>query len=546
MTVAPHLLGIRISNFRSIVAPLEVPLKSKMTFLVGQNNSGKTGVLRFLGLIFNNGAIVAEDGSAFTTRSSQVQFSISIDAICEFSQRFEAMPHALIKNGPSSFQIARMLDSTNITKLSEEIFNAINVEYFDNPRNFGRDFSQSSTREENIAVFLSRLLPQLNFPKTVYVPSQRMILTTGVAAIPQFGQVDFPGTKINLNTIVQELASLDRPDGTPSQRQEAQKKLAKICEFIAFCLEVETVVMKVPDGKRTIYVTIDGIEQPISNLGSGIEQLIVIGMGSFMFPNQLVLIDEPEIHFHPRTQKRMMKYLYDNADAKFVIATHSAAILDSVEADIVQVWQENHQCLGRTVQNSSDHYEAIRNLGHSPSELVLTNFVIWVEGPSDRIYINHWIQKLDPSLIEGTDYAVIFYGGSVLARHGFEDIGGDEDLVKALSISRNFAVYMDSDKEIESHKLKSRVERVAKEVEVNHGLGWISEGREIENYLPEAVLSQMKGFKLNPFWKFGKVVSGDFDKVKFAEKACKFWNDEWPHDLRARCEELVARIQAAR
>jgi energy-coupling factor transporter ATP-binding protein EcfA2 len=553
MTVAPHLKAIKISNFRSIVEPLEVPLTRKMTFLVGQNNSGKTGILRFLALLLNGGAIVPEDSSTLTTQSPLAEFRLSVDALRAFSEGFAHLPRALVANGPEDFYVTRTFNSTNDMKFSEEIFKVIDVGYFEGAIYFSRDFSQSSSRDANVAFLLSRLMPQLNFPKTIYVPGLRIILTDGTPAIPQFGQIEFPGNRISLNSVVQELASLDRPDGTPTQRKESQSKLAKICEFIAYCLEAKAISIMVPDGRRTIYVTIEDNEQPISNLGSGIEQLIVIGMGSFMFPNHIVLIDEPEIHFHPRTQKRMMKYLSENAEAKFVVATHSAAILDSVEADIVQVRQEERRCFGRTVKGFSDRYEAVRNLGHAPSELVLANYVIWVEGPSDRIYFKHWIEKLDPTLVEGTDYAIIFYGGAVLARHGFDDDDNDvgiadgEDLAKAISISRNFAVYMDSDRQSESSALKPRVERVVAETDKNDGMPWISAGREIENYIPESVLSKMVDFDLNSSDKFGRVVkSKKFDKVKFAKQAIEFWVDEWPFDLKARCAELVARIKNAR
>ena len=545
MTTTPHLLAIRISNFRSIVEPLEIPLKNKITFLVGQNNVGKTGILRFLGLLLNNGGIIPEDVSLFTPSLPEVNYLLATEALRELAKGTIGMKAAIKKDTPNHYTAVRRFDQKNTTKLSDDVFQIFETDYFEGSTNFKNDFATVSSQEANVAFFQNFLWNQLNLPTTIYVPSQRMILAGGVAAVPQFGQVDFPGIKIDLTTIVVELARLDRPEGTPTQRQEAREKLSKICSFVAYCLEVTSVEIKVPVENRTIYVTIDGNEQPISNLGSGIEQLIVIGMGSFKFPDQLVLIDEPELHFHPRTQKRMMKYLNDHAEAKFVIATHSAAILDSVEADIVQIWKDNHQCFGRTVQSNSDRYEAVRNLCHSPSELVLANFVIWVEGPSDRIFINRWIQKIAPDLSEGTDYAIIFYGGSILARHGFED--DDTDLVKALSIARNFAVYMDSDKSAETDGLKKRVERVSAETISNGGMSWISAGREIENYVPQSVLLQLKGFELNPAQQFGKVVKADkFDKVKFAEQATKLWGDEWPLDLKARCDELVEKIRLAR
>jgi predicted ATPase len=546
LAVAPHLEAIRISNFRSILDPLDVPLKSKMTFLVGQNNSGKTGILRQLGLLLNNQAINQEDLSSLTIEIPKTEFVFSSVAIRELSQSYQHMPNAFLQNPFPQFTIARTFGPPIVNRLTEDFFAVIDFNYFEGKDKFLKDFGSASSRDQNIDRLLNALWPRLVIPQTVYVPSHRIILQ-GVASMPQFGQLEFPGTKIHLHTIVADLATLGRPFGNPNERENARKKLANISSFIAYCIEAKEVEIQIPDGKQTIYISIDGNEQPISNLGSGIEQLIVIGMGSFMFPGHIVLIDEPEIHFHPRTQKRMMKYLHDNADAKFVIATHSAAILDSVEADIVQVWQKDHKCFGRTVQNNADHYEAIRNLGHSPSELVLANFVIWVEGPSDRIYFNHWIKKLDSSLIEGIDYAIIFYGGSVLARHGFEDDGSDEDLVKALSVSRNFAVFMDSDKSSEIDYLKPRVQRVANEVAANGGLCWISDCREIENYIPESVIEHLKNFEFNPLNKWNRVVKKDkFDKMKLAEQACELWQDEWPHDLRAKCEDLVERIRAAR
>ena len=520
-----------------------------MTFLIGQNNSGKTGILRFLGLLLNMQGIIVEDRSSLPSEPTKATFIISTNSIREFSSSLSHMSKAILLDCPEKFTIAHLFEPNPVNQLTEDLFKVINVNYFEESGQFLEDFKQSSSsKNANVSHFLSQFWPRLGIPQTVYVPSHRMILD-GVATMPQFGQLEFPGNKIQLHTIVAELAMLGNPFGSPNQRDESRKKLANICSFVAYCIEVDDVKIQIPDGKKTIYVSIDGNEQPISNLGSGIEQLIIIGMGSFMFPNQLVLIDEPEIHFHPRTQKRMMKYLHDNADAKFVIATHSAAILDSVEADIVQLWQKNHKCLGRIVRNHLDRHEAVKNLGHSPSELVLANFVIWVEGPSDRVYFNHWIGKLDRSLVEGTDYAIIFYGGSVLARHAFDedDAADSEDLVKALSISRNFAVYMDSDKKSEGSELKLRVVRVKTETEKNNGMAWISAGREIENYIPQSVLTEMTSFELNPTEQFGRVVKPyKFDKVKFAEQAVTLWDDEWPYDLQEKCADLVQRIVNAR
>ena len=57
----------------------------------------------------------------------------------------------------------------------------------------------------------------------------------------------------------------------------------------------------------------------------------------------------------------------------------------------------------------------------------------------------------------------------------------------------------------------------------------------------------MTGFDVNAANQFGRIVKSDkFDKVKFAELATDKWGDDWPFDLKARCEELVQKIKAAR
>jgi predicted ATPase len=74
IAVLENLQAIRVSNFRSIVEPLEIPLSKKITFLIGQNNSGKTGILRFLGILFNGETVAAEDVCSFFDTPYKVDY----------------------------------------------------------------------------------------------------------------------------------------------------------------------------------------------------------------------------------------------------------------------------------------------------------------------------------------------------------------------------------------------------------------------------------------------------------------------------------------
>src|ERR1017187_7950097 len=58
----------------------------------------------------------------------------------------------------------------------------------------------------------------------------------------------------------------------------------------------------------------------------------------------------------------------------------------------------------------------ISELGAKPSDLLQANGIIWVEGPSDCIYLNRWLDLFtEGRLQEGRDYQCAFYGGSLLA-----------------------------------------------------------------------------------------------------------------------------------
>jgi ABC-type multidrug transport system ATPase subunit len=379
---------------------------------------------------------------------------------------------------------------------------------------------------------------------SVYVPTTRFITKVG-AEPPHFTTFNMPGQTITYGSIIGQLAEMDRP---PMEKISLRENFRELENFLAYCLEKSTVRIQIPDNKQTIHIDVDGFERRIEDLGTGVEQLLILGLASFGFPGKLVLIDEPELHFHPRAQKRMIKYLDKNVDTNFVFATHSAAVLDAITADVLQITHDGSKSLVRTITSSSDKYMAVRDLGHSPSELLQTRFAIWVEGPSDRIYLNHWIGKITSELKEGIDYSILFYGGKILSHHSFID--EESELVKAVSLARAFAVVMDSDRNPKKPNINRTKARVQTEIEKQGGVCWITEGREIENYLSIAVIEKIKADfpgTLIPQTKLDQVL--DPEKVKkneFARAAVSVENDEWPFDLRRRVTELVEAINAAR
>ena len=247
---------------------------------------------------------------------------------------------------------------------------------------------------------------------------------------------------------------------------------------------------------------------PLSNSGSGLKTVLLVLLNLLVIPaiqrkekSQFTYaFEELENNLHPALLRRFFGYLEKYAldeKATIFLTTHSSIALDafglSDHAQIVRVSHDGVSARTTTVPTHSGYLRILSELGARPSDLLQANGLIWVEGPSDRIYLNRWIDlHSDGDLREGRDYQCAFYGGALLARIQFmspED--GSDELANLLRINHNFVVVCDSDRESEDSDLKLRVTRIREEVEAIEGAHiWITEAREIENYLPGSVLAK--------------------------------------------------------
>ena len=141
------------------------------------------------------------------------------------------------------------------------------------------------------------------------------------------------------------------------------------------------------------------------------------------------------------------------------------------------------------------------DLGYRASDLVQANCIVWVEGPSDRIYLSAWIKSIDPDMLEGLHYSIMFYGGRLLA-HLTADDASVGDFIALQRLNRHVGIIVDSDKRKANQSLNSTKQRVLDEIEKSHGFGWVTAGREIENYITgTTMLSALKVVHPNTTFK---------------------------------------------
>ncbi|MFE6508113.1 AAA family ATPase [Nocardioides sp. NPDC057764] len=306
----------------------------------------------------------------------------------------------------------------------------------------------------------------------------------------------------------------------------------------------------------------------IDALGDGIKQILMIATACVYYDGRLVCLEEPEIHLHAGLQRKLLKFLAEKTRSQYLIATHSAHVLDMPDARIFHVTHDGEKTSVSPAVRASEVQRVCQDLGYMASDLLQANYVIWVEGPSDRIYWRRWLELVDPELEEGVHYTIMIYGGYLLdaLRTDPEDIPevsdiGD-DLIQILKLGRACTVITDSDKASASAPLRPVVQRILKEAEIP-GSGtlvvcdWV---RTVENLLPRDLLRDtviglhpVAGKRLRTAGRHGPfdqpfvgMPQGTYSKVRISQAiAPKLSKADIGEKLLEQVESLAARVREA-
>lgn len=145
----------------------------------------------------------------------------------------------------------------------------------------------------------------------------------------------------------------------------------------------------------TLHKKSSGIEMNANLLSSGERQLIALGMECLAFEigvkpgvENILLLDEPDVHIHPDLQERLMVFIASIAkrtNIRILIATHSTAILGAMEKN-----NEARVCFMRPDDTKLDFQDISANL-----KRILP---IFGAHPLSNIF-----NKIPLLLVEGTD-----------------------------------------------------------------------------------------------------------------------------------------------
>lgn len=243
---------------------------------------------------------------------------------------------------------------------------------------------------------------------------------------------------------------------------------------------------------------------PLSKMGSGLKTIILVLLNLLVIPElekgvkYVYAFEEIENNLHPAMQRKIFEYLYSYAvekDTTIYITTHSHVAIncfyDKEKAAIYHIEKNNGKASVKRIESYIDKAEILSDLDVKASDLLQSNGIIWVEGPSDRIYIKRWLEIFtDNKYIEGQHYQFLYYGGKLLSQYTVQK---ETDLISILTTNRNAAIVIDSDKRNQQASINSTKRRITDAFNELKMFNWVTKGKEIENYIPAAAISKLLG-----------------------------------------------------
>lgn len=519
------LKSLKVANYKNIGSSfIGFDRIEKFNILIGRNNIGKSTLLSILNQI----------GSISVSEPYEKKITMDI----EFSIFLDSVPEYIFPSNTSNgdvgnfFEYGETLVGKKLIYEFNRIDNDFHIKYIDS-------FLYQPYGETKLNATADHLLSSLGkFSLSQFVSQYKIIkLDADRNLLPEIEstslKIDTDG--VGATNLIRTYLHNSEYDFKVVEKEilDALNKIVLPDEHFdrIMCQEI----ISDADIKWEIHLVNENGRIPLSSSGSGLRTILLVLIKLFLESSKsqrnIFIFEELENNIHPTIQRNLFNYLYDWANEKndiFFITTHSNIPINmfgnmpSISITYLKKDKNTNELITENAFSFSSNCDILNDLGIKASDILQSNAIIWVEGPSDRIYINKWIELASDGILrENTHYQILFYGGRLLSHlTGETKCNEPSELINLFLANRNSILVMDSDKKQPNGRINETKQRIIKEFTDSGSIAWITKGREIENYLSQSVIN--KAYNINkqiePYEYIGDFLNAYRKNAKYGDK----------------------------
>ncbi|MDX6152000.1 ATP-dependent nuclease [Marinococcus sp. PL1-022] len=441
-----YIQKLKIENYRNLDG-LEIKFHEEITFIVGENNLGKSNVLSLINTIFNYPSFKFED---FSNKEKEINIYLS-----------------LMLNDEEKGMFDDFFDPENNNRLN------LIVSQESPDENIEFKHEESETRLSNNV--LKKVL-HINYNSSVRSPTNELNFEKG-RGTGKFLKFIIKKYKEDINADELDYVNQEKLNDLTKYTNDIIKKLNS---FNGFDIKA-SIHNEAEDLLSRILVLTDSEELDVQSSGHGVQYSLIIGLAilerlsslnskklnEMLYKNviddnalsTIFTLDEPEIHLHPYMQRSLIKNVFNivhNRDSNFksllkslfnieelngqvIVVTHSPNILLNNYNQIIRFHRKNDKL---QVFNGADLNLSEKNEKHLMmnmqyiKEIFFAKYVVIVEGDSEYGAMEIFADRLGIDLDS--------QGISILKADGAESITPLIVLLKHFGI--NSVGVMDKDK----------------------------------------------------------------------------------------------------
>jgi putative AbiEii toxin of type IV toxin-antitoxin system len=489
-------IDLLIKNYRCFPdeSPARLRLGNGFIALLGQNNSGKTALLRFFyefrGLFFrlaepglvvaalqgqnvlHFGRVPTHDMESIFARANDRHMSIEINLSDSANVRVElTLPRG--NPNPVGILTARL------------ILNGVPVPPAQIANTQGHNILANGQVVDPLK--LQEAFRQIS--RTVYIPAFRNVVNAG--ATDRYFDIAVG------QAFVQRWREFQTGDSI-----KKNELISRVVQDIGRIFGFHELQIHASNDNTTLQLIVDGRSYRLEELGSGIAQF-VIALGTVATSEcAYVLIDEPELGLHPTLQIDFLTSLASFAENGVLYSTHSVGLARATADSIYAIIREGD---GRSRVTPFDQIttnlsEFLGELNYSGFTMLGFKTILLVEGSSEVKTFQQflrWIKR---------DHEIVLFplGGSQLINRSAQ-----VQLEELKRITTTIVAIVDSERGNAGEPLSAEREGFVQACQKADIHCHVLERRAIENYFSEAAIKKVKGDKYRALGPYERLRDAD-------------------------------------